>query len=223
MADRGRVIALASGGPDSAALLLYLSRRFSRVIPVYIRAGLIWEREELPAMRRFLRAAGLPRVAHPVVVSLPSTDLYRGHWSITRRHVPGAKSADKAVYLPGRNLLLFSKAAVLAPGLKAGTIAIGTLKGNPFRDATSRFRSIMSRAVSCAMDADIRIIAPFEKLAKRDLMKMAAGLPLHLTFSCIKPVRGMHCGRCNKCAERIGAFRMAGIRDGTGYYFRTGR
>ena len=42
-------------------------------------------------------------------------------------------------------------------------------------------------------------------------------LPLHLTFSCIRPVDGMHCGECNKCAERRKGFADAGVRDLTRY------
>jgi len=213
---------LASGGPDSAALLLNMSRRFSRVIPLYIRAGLSWEKAELAAMHHFLRIARIPRVAAPRIMSLPSTDIYRGHWSLTRRKVPGAHSTDKSVYLPGRNLLLISKAAVLASLLKAGTIAIGTLKGNPFGDATRCFRYAISKAISFAMGTQIRVIAPFSRQHKEELIKMSAGLPLHLTFSCINPVQGIHCGRCNKCAERRNAFRRAGIPDATKYIHRPG-
>ena len=217
MHRKGNIIALASGGPDSAALLLYLSRRFSRVYPLYIRAGLGWEAGELAAMRRFLHAARIPRVAPPTVMALPSTYIYRAHWSVTGRHVPGAKSADKSVYLPGRNLLLISKAAVLAPRLKSGAIALGTLKGNPFSDATPAFRWAMSKAISMAMDIPIRIIAPFSQSHKEDLLKLSAHLPLHLTFSCIKPAGKLQCGKCNKCRERRNAFKAAGITDQTRY------
>ena len=219
----GRVIALASGGPDSAALLLHLSRRFSRVYPLYIRAGLGWERTELAAMHRFLKSARIPRVAPPLVMALPSTDIYRGHWSVTHRGIPGAQSPDRAVYLPGRNLLLISKAAVLASILKAGTIAIGTLRGNPFPDASRCFRYAMAKAVSFAMGTGIKVVAPFSRSHKSDLLKMAAELPLHLTFSCINPARGIHCGKCNKCAERMKAFRKAGISDATRYAYRPRR
>jgi len=38
-----------------------------------------------------------------------------------------------------------------------------------------------------------------------------------LTFSCIAPVDGLHCGRCNKCAERAAAFRLTGTDDPTPY------
>ncbi|MBI1322835.1 7-cyano-7-deazaguanine synthase, partial [bacterium] len=41
--------------------------------------------------------------------------------------------------------------------------------------------------------------------------------PLEHTFSCLSPVDGGHCGRCNKCAERQKVFRDAGIADLTSY------
>ena len=223
MKKRGRIIALSSGGPDSAALLLFLSKRFTRVFPLYIRAGLSWEAAELAAMHRFLRSARLPGVAGLRVMSLPSTDIYRGHWSVTHKNVPGTRSHARSVYLPGRNLLLISKAAVLAPLLKAEGIAIGTLAGNPFGDATRCFRYSMSKAVSCAMQTPIRVIAPFSRLHKEDLLGMSAGLPLHLTYSCINPAHGLHCGRCNKCTERMRAFRKAGMPDPTKYFYRPTR
>ena len=52
---------------------------------------------------------------------------------------------------------------------------------------------------------------------KQQVMAAARGVPLELTFSCISPVRGLHCGRCNKCAERRAAFRDAGLTDRTAY------
>jgi 7-cyano-7-deazaguanine synthase len=40
---------------------------------------------------------------------------------------------------------------------------------------------------------------------------------LELTFSCIDPQEGEHCGRCNKCAERRRAFATSGLVDRTTY------
>jgi 7-cyano-7-deazaguanine synthase len=48
-------------------------------------------------------------------------------------------------------------------------------------------------------------------------MALGRDMPLELTFSCLAPVAGLHCGRCNKCAERQAAFRDAGIDDRTEY------
>jgi 7-cyano-7-deazaguanine synthase len=48
-------------------------------------------------------------------------------------------------------------------------------------------------------------------------MRLGVGLPLEHTFSCIDPVDQLHCGRCNKCAERSHAFADAGMTDPTEY------
>jgi 7-cyano-7-deazaguanine synthase len=48
-------------------------------------------------------------------------------------------------------------------------------------------------------------------------MREGEHFPIDLTFSCIAPVGDLHCGRCNKCAERKHAFAAAGIVDQTEY------
>ncbi len=63
----------------------------------------------------------------------------------------------------------------------------------------------------------ITISRPFEHLTKNEVMQLGRHLPLELTFSCLAPVDGLHCGACNKCAERRRAFQSVGIDDGTTY------
>jgi 7-cyano-7-deazaguanine synthase len=224
------VCALVSGGLDSCVMLAGLARRYRKVYPVFIRHGLVWEETELRHLRRFLRAASQSSsfIPHPsslrplAVLSLPVRDLYGNHWSITGRKVPDAATADEAVYLPGRNLLLLSKAAVFCARHKIGTIAIGSLGHNPFPDAIPRFFREFAEAAGSALNFPLKIIAPFRKLTKEQVIRRGTklGLPLHLTFSCIAPKRDRPCGRCNKCAERQRAFQEANICDRTNYTSR---
>ena len=81
-------------------------------MPIYIRAGLRWEDAEIAALRRFLAEVGPARAGSLVLLDEPVADVYGAHWSTAGEDVPGAESADEAVYLPGRNLLLTVKAAV---------------------------------------------------------------------------------------------------------------
>ena len=67
------------------------------------------------------------------------------------------------------------------------------------------------------MAGELRLIRPFESLRKADVLARGRHLPLHLTFSCINPIDGRHCGGCNKCAERKKGFRDAGLIDRTVY------
>ena len=213
------VCVLVSGGLDSCVMLAALARRYRKVYPMFIRHGLVWEHAELAHLRRFLRAVKTPCVQSLTFLDLPVRDLYGAHWSTTGRRVPHATTPDEAVYLPGRNLLLLSKAAVFCALHQIDTIAIGSLGHNPFPDATSKFFCDFAGAAGEALDFHVRIVAPFRALTKEQVVRRGRrlGLSLHLSFSCIAPRRGRHCGRCNKCAERRRAFHTADIADSTKY------
>ena len=211
------VCVLVSGGLDSCVMLGELACRYRKVYPVFIRYGLVWETAELQHLRKFLRSAEIPRVQSLTVLDLPVRDLYGAHWSTTGRRVPNARTPDEAVYLPGRNLLLLSKAAVFCALNKIDSIAVGSLGHNPFPDATPRFFREFATVASKALNSRVKIIAPFRALPKEQVVRRGKSLPLNLSFSCIAPRRGMHCGRCNKCAERQQAFCKAGVEDLTRY------
>lgn len=208
---------LVSGGLDSGLLLhRYLSRGI-RVLPVYLRCGLRWETAELHWLRRFLRAVRTPGLRPLCTVDMPLRGMYGAHWSLTGRHVPGARSADAAVYLPGRNVLLITAAAILSAKYRLSTIALGTLKGNPFGDASPRFCAQLAAALSSALHHPMRIVMPLRRLSKAEAIRAAKGSPLELTFSCLRPRGHRHCGRCNKCAERRRAFCASRVIDLTSY------
>ena len=201
---------LASGGLDSAVLLVRLLRAGQRVWPVYVRCGFVWEAAELYWLRRFLRAVRSSRLLPLHVIEVPFQDMYGPRWSFTGRGAPGLRSADTAVYLPGRNVLLLSHAAVAGARRNITRFALGTLRGNPFGDASPQFFRAMSRALSLALGRPVAILAPLVRLRKAALVRAASDLPIHLTFSCLRPRGPGACGRCNKCAERMRAFPCRG-------------
>ncbi|MBZ5534549.1 MAG: 7-cyano-7-deazaguanine synthase [Acidobacteriia bacterium] len=228
-----KVCVLISGGLDSCVLLGVMAQQFRETVPVYIQCGLRWEKAEIYWLRKYLkmidRSSSTVRnqslaiqhsVIHPLtVLSLPVRDVYGPHWSLPRFHqnrgvreainnrsdrVPDRDSSDEQVYLPGRNLLLLSKAAVFCARERIQIIAMGQLKGNPFPDATPRFFRSAEKALSLALNYPIRILSPFLTLSKAEVMKVGKqlGLPLNLSFSCLAPIRNRRpCGKCNKCAE----------------------
>jgi 7-cyano-7-deazaguanine synthase len=208
---------LLSGGLDSCILLGALLREGRRVQPFYVRSRLIWEPEELRAVRQWLEALRSPRLDELVLLDLPLADLYQDHWSVTGRRPPDASTPDDAVYLPGRNALLAIKAALWCQLHGIEQLALGVLESNPFADATSAFFDHFESALNCGSSRRLRFVRPFAQLGKRQVMELGRGLPLELTFSCIAPSDGLHCGRCNKCAERSAAFRLIDAEDPTKY------
>ena len=219
--ERGRhgdVAVLASGGLDSAILVAELLRQGRAVHPIYVRFGLAWEPTEEAHLRRFLDTLTSPgaRTAHRCWTS-PIASVYGTHWSVSGDAVPDERSADEAVYLPGRNLLLLAQPSVWCALHGVHTIALGTLKGNPFPDSSREFFDDFAALVQRGMGHALEVVTPFAGLTKADVLELGRGLALQHTFSCIDPQGGRHCGHCNKCAERRLAFSVLQIDDVTEY------
>lgn len=210
---------LVSGGADSAILLAEAVRAYPAVHPLYIETGLHWEPTEKDYLRRFLNAIRAPALKPLVTLSLPVGDLYGRHWSVTADGVPAAHTADELCYLPGRNVILLAKALLWCHLNGVPAVATAPLVSNPFPDATDAFYDGFAAIVSSAVSGAVRVLRPYAALGlhKTDVLRRGAGLPLEWTFSCIRPVRGLHCRTCSKCSERFVAFAEAGIMDPTEY------
>jgi 7-cyano-7-deazaguanine synthase len=208
---------LLSGGLDSSILLVHLLQLGHNVQPFYVRSHLAWEDVELDHSRALLRAVATPALRPLVVLDLPVDDVYGDHWSTTGLGAPGLESDDSAVYLPGRNVLLVVKAALWCQLHGIEELALATLAGNPFADATAEFFGRLADVLCMAAGRPIRVLRPFAEMDKRQVMMLGCHMPLGLTFSCIAPAGKLHCGRCNKCAERHRAFELLGDQDPTPY------
>lgn len=213
-------LVLLSGGLDSAVLAAHEAQS-SRVLPVYVSVGLAWEDAEVAMVTRLLASPVFAGKVAPLArVAFTMRDVYsENHWAI--RGVPPAyDTPDEDVYLTGRNLVLLTKAGVVAAKAKARRIALGPLAGNPFPDARPAFFSAMEQALTLGLDHQIEIAAPFLTWEKEHVIRRGVelGVPLELTLSCMNPAPGpTHCGLCSKCRERRDAFAAAGVSDPSAY------
>ena len=213
-----RVVVLASGGADSAILVADQAAQGHIVHPLYIRFGLAWEGVEELHLRRFLEnISDHPGVRPLTVLELPVGDIYGTHWSVSGTDAPDDSTPDEAVYLPGRNLLLLAKTTVWCALHGVSTVALGTLRGNPFADSSGTFLSGRGDLASLALSHGSAVVTPFRELTKAEVLTRGRHLPLEHTFSCVAPVGDRHCQACNKCAERRKGFAEAGIEDRTLY------
>jgi len=219
--ERGQATAvLCSAGLDSAVLLA-AEAVAGPVTPVYVSVGLAWEAAERRALERLLAAAPfttLP-VAPAAYLAVDMSDVYApSHWAV-RGTPPAFDTPDEDVYLAGRNVVLLAKAGVLCERLGLGRIALGTLAGNPFPDATPDFFTAMSRTLSLGLAHTVDVVTPFRMLHKQDVVRrgLELGVPFALTLSCMGPVGNEHCGQCSKCRERRDAFAEAGVSDPATY------
>jgi 7-cyano-7-deazaguanine synthase len=211
-----RIAVLASGGLDSSVLVADQARN-AEVFPIYVQWGLAWEATERDALQSFLAALNNSRVMPLTTLSVAIGAMYGEHWSLSGKGVPGLEEPDSAVFLPGRNILLIGLAAVWCSTHDVSRIAIGSLGGNPFPDATPEFFRDFAHIVSAGLGHNVQVEAPYRDLHKSEIIQRFSDLPLQLTLTCMAPRDGKHCGRCNKCGERRLAFRQAGVPDRTEY------
>src|SRR5262245_66637843 len=116
-----------SGGLDSAVLVAEQAA-LGDVQPIYVSVGLAWEEVERDVVRRFLSAIAPGIKTRPLVtLSVDMRDVYpASHWAIVGRP-PAYHTPDEDVYLPGRNVILLSKAGVFCASAGLTRILLGTL------------------------------------------------------------------------------------------------
>jgi 7-cyano-7-deazaguanine synthase len=154
-----KISVLASGGLDSSALIAKLADG-AEVYPIYVRCGFAWEDMELAGLQSFIDALHHRNVMPTTVLSAPTAVLYGDHWSVTGARVPAADEPDENTYLPGRNILLISLAAIWCSTHGVSRIAIGSLGGNPFPDATPEFFDTFARVLSALRTMQQMLRAP---------------------------------------------------------------
>ncbi|MEW6735113.1 MAG: 7-cyano-7-deazaguanine synthase [Acidobacteriota bacterium] len=214
---RDSVIVCVSGGLDSCVMLVRLTEHFDTVQPVFIRNGHPWEDAEVAALRRFLAAVARAAILPLAEISLPIRGILDQHWG-EQGYRPGFNDGYTANFIPGRNIVLLSAVAISAFVYNHANIALGILKGNPYPDSQPSFFQTFEAMIWSGLNYQIRIITPLIDLEKEAVIVLGRDLPLELSFSCVNPQDGRHCGAyCNKCAERQKGFALANIPDATDY------
>ncbi|MEZ5286162.1 MAG: 7-cyano-7-deazaguanine synthase [Vicinamibacterales bacterium] len=148
-------------------------------------------------VHRLLAAPSLAGVVGPLTtVDFTMRDVYApSHWAI-QGTPPAYDTPDEDVYLIGRNLVLLSKAGVVAAARGAGRIVPGPLAGT-FPDARPAFFEAMAEALSLGLDRRIAIAAPFLTWDKADVIRR--GLQLWLS-SRSRAEPGGRCGSVSLAA-----------------------
>lgn len=212
------VVALLSGGLDSAVLLYRLLAEGHRVTALSVDYGQRHARE-LVAARAIadsqsvpLRVVQVPSIASLLVSSQTnSCDVPHGHY---------ADESMRVTVVPNRNMIMLAIAAGVAWSMKAQAIAYAAHRGDHaiYPDCRPEFVRAMDLALDSAHYEPLDLLAPFLATTKGRIVEIGSELavPFGLTYSCYEGAV-LHCGKCGTCVERIEAFRNAGVPDPTEY------
>lgn len=158
--------------------------------PIYVETGIPWEWAEKIALDNFIQALNNPNIRPVTTLQLPVQPLYgTGHWTMSGETVPEYEAPDETVYIPGRNIILITLAAIWCSLNDVHRIVIGSLAGNPFPDATPEFFQSIANSNATGLDHPLTVEAPMRNLHKEDILATnAQSLPLHLTLTCANPI-----------------------------------
>jgi len=211
------IAVLFGGGIESTALVRRFLDEGARVIPVRIHCGLIWDDCEAEFARRFLRANACDRLAPLREVRLPLHAFMGDHWAISGRNIPQAGATAAKLEIPLRNLTLLSFAFQQVRNQPGASLALGTTADNCYRDGSREYFDRCQEVLSLEAGYQVTILTPLIHLDKTQVIQQADAATLSLSFSCVNPNAGRHCGRCIKCGRRKASFQLAGVPDPTEY------
>lgn len=216
-----KVVAIASGGMDSATLLATLQADEHEVSALGVDYGQRHSKE-LEYLERLCFALEVPcdivdlSALRPLIagqssLTNPFIEVPEGHY---------AHTTMKATVVPNRNMILLAVAIGHAISLGYDAVAYGAHSGDHaiYPDCREVFAAAMSTAALLCDWREIKLLRPFVDITKADIVELGAelGVPYALTWSCYRGGE-LHCGKCGTCVERREAFELAGVEDPTEY------
>ncbi len=221
-----RALILSSGGIDSSTCLALAVERYGweNVTALAIYYGQKHKKE----MEASEKIADYYRVEH-ICMDLSNIFTYSDCSLLTHseRDIPQESYAEQikkaggnpvSTYVPFRNGLFLSAAASVALSKECTEIYYGAhsddAAGNAYPDCSDEFVQAMGGAIYTGSGSRLRLIAPFVKWNKAEVVKegLRLGVPFELTWSCYEGGE-VPCGKCGTCRDRAQAFALNGVED----------
>jgi 7-cyano-7-deazaguanine synthase len=207
MDHKAAALVLFSGGQDSTVCLFWALRRFERVETVCFRYG---QRHvaEVEAARSIALQAGVAfRVVDATVIAGLSVNSLTDASIAMDREQTG--EAPPNTFVPGRNLLFISLAAVIARERNIFHLITGVSQADysGYPDCRNNFIQSLNVSLNLAMDAQFVIHTPLMWRDKKAVWQLADELGvLDLvktdTVTCYNGIAGEGCGECPSCKLR---------------------
>ena len=210
-----KVVVILSGGMDSTTLLYDILSRGFHVDAIGFNYGQKHSKELEYAKKTCTKLRVPYKIVNiDVLNDLAPSALTRKDWKIPEGHYKDDNM--KQTVVANRNMVLISLATSYAIGINAEKVYYGAHFGDHdiYPDCRKEFVEAMQKSIVLCDWSNIELEAPYIDKSKGDIVKRGIELKVDykLTWSCYKG-KGLSCGVCGTCVERLEAFKLAGIED----------
>lgn len=206
---------LLSGGQDSTTCLAWAKKKFKKVHAITFEYGQI-HKIEIEAAKKI---AKLTKTPLKIIELNLFKDLTKSALLNTKIKMTELKKNKlPSTFVPGRNLIFLSVAAIYAYQLGIENLVTGVCQTDfsGYPDCRNTFIKSVEKTLELAMDKKFRIHTPLMWLTKSDTVKLIKKLGqlelLKYSHTCYKGVRPP-CGKCPACKLRAKGFKEAKIKD----------
>ncbi|TCV94411.1 7-cyano-7-deazaguanine synthase QueC [Biostraticola tofi] len=204
-----RAVVVFSGGQDSTTCLIQALSQYDEVHCVTFDYGQR-HRAEIDIAREL--SVSLGAVAHKFIDAGLLNALAVS--SLTRDSIPVPRFDDQtdalpSTFVPGRNILFLTLAAIYAYQVGAESVITGVCETDfsGYPDCRDEFVRALNTAVTLGLARHIRFITPLMWLNKAETWALAAhygklDVIRHHTLTCYNGIKGDGCGECAACHLR---------------------
>lgn len=204
-----KAVVVFSGGQDSTTCLIQALAQYDEVHCLTFDYGQR-HRAEIEVAQQLAKDLGV--TAHKVLDTTLLNELAIS--SLTRDNIPipGVGSEPGGVpstFVPGRNILFLTLAAIYAYQVRAGTVITGVCETDfsGYPDCRDAFVRALNQAVALGMDYPLTIATPLMWLTKAETWALAdtykqLNLVRYQTLTCYNGLLGSGCGNCDACHLR---------------------
>ncbi len=200
-----KAVVVFSGGQDSTTCLFWALEHFEEVYTISFDYGQR-HKAELQHAEAIAKDRGVPFYVMPMhVINELSPN------ALTKANIPIAKREDGLpnTFVPGRNHLFFSFAAVYAYSVGARHIITGVSETDfsGYPDCRDDFMKALNVTVNLAMDANFVFHTPLMWLDKAGVWRLSDELGAldyvrERTLTCYEGIPADGCGTCPSCVLR---------------------
>lgn len=219
---------LLSGGQDSTTCLAWALKNFKKVYAIAFDYGQT-HKIELKSAQKIAKLSKIHLKIQKISLlkdlatsALTDKTLKITNLKINKTHPE--KTKLPSTFVPGRNLIFLSAAAIYAHQISVNTLITGVCQTDysGYPDCRDDFVKSLEKTINLAFGSSqnskqaIKILTPLMWLTKAETVKLMANLGqlelLKHSHTCYKGLRPA-CGQCPACKLRLKGFQEARVKD----------